>query len=368
MGKTQDERREEVLRLQSELISRLTANQLNKLGDDLWGEETKSPSTESLTPPPGYPPIPLIDEKGNFNKDAPVPKTAGLKAPSSESKEAPVKEDIESLKKELHGYIGLENIKQETESLINLINIYKLRRENGLPCEDLSLHMVFSGNPGTGKTMIARLMSRIFLSLGLLSKGHLVEVDRSGLVAGFIGQTAIKTKEVLDKALGGVLFIDEAYSLSSRGSNDYGQEAIETLLKGMEDHRNDLVVIVAGYQEEMESFIASNPGLRSRFNRLMFFPDYSAKEMAEIFDGRCEKAGYRLNPGAKAYLKEILTEAAQRAGDFGNARGVRNLFERTVVAQSNRLSKRQNLSRENLMLLTRADLQKVAENNNPDIN
>ncbi len=179
-------------------------------------------------------------------------------------------------------------VKTEVESLINLVKVNKLRREHDLPTEDLSLHMVFSGNPGTGKTMIARLMSRIYHSLGILSKGHLIEVDWGGLVAGYVGQTAIKTGEVIQKALGGVLFIDEAYALTTRGPQDYGQEAVETLLKAMEDHREDLVVI-AGYVDLMNDFVHSNPGLESRFNRFLYFPDYTVDEMLAIFDMRCKR-------------------------------------------------------------------------------
>ncbi len=165
----------------------------------------------------------------------------------------------------------------------------RLRREHGLPTADLSLHMVFSGNPGTGKTTVARLMARIYHSLGILSKGQLVETDRSGLVAGYVGQTAIKTRKVIDSALGGVLFIDEAYSLAAGGENDFGQEAIETVLKAMEDHRDDLVVIVAGYDGLMERFIHSNPGLESRFNRFLHFADYTEEELLAIFRMQCEK-------------------------------------------------------------------------------
>ena len=222
--------------------------------------------------------------------------------------------------------------------------------------------MVFSGNPGTGKTMVARLMSRIYKSLGVLSKGHLVEVDRSGLVAGYVGQTAIKTDEVIKKAMGGVLFIDEAYALTNRGGTDYGQEAVDTLLKAMEDHREDLVVIVAGYTELMKAFVHSNPGLESRFNRFMFFPDYTIDEMVGIFNMRCGKSGYTLADGAEDTLREILTEESKDVESFGNARGVRNLFERAIAAQADRLAKgEEEINKDTLMSLKSEDLRAALE-------
>lgn len=220
--------------------------------------------------------------------------------------------------------------------------------------------MVFSGNPGTGKTMIARLMSRIYRSLGILTKGQLVEVDRGGLVAGYVGQTAIKTGEAIQKALGGVLFVDEAYALTDHGENDYGQEAVDTLLKAMEDHRDDLVVIVAGYTELMEQFVHSNPGLESRFNRFMLFPDYTVEEMLAIFDMRCQKSGYTLAEDARGLLKGLLALLSLNVKGFGNARGVRNLFERAVSAQADRLAAMNRVTREELMTLTSADIRAAA--------
>ena len=270
-------------------------------------------------------------------------------------------ENIEDLKAELHGYIGLDVIKEEVDSLINYVTIMQRRREAGLPTPDMSLHMVFSGNPGTGKTMIARLMSRIYKSLGILSKGHLVETDRSGLVAGYVGQTAIKTKEVIDSAKGGVLFIDEAYALTNRGGGqDFGQEAVDTLLKNMEDMRDDLIVIVAGYTELMEQFVNSNPGLKSRFNRFMFFPDYTVDELMGIFDMRCSKSGYRLKDDeAKEALRARLEKASEDLSAFGNARGVRNLFERALSKQADRLAGYEEITKEDLETLTKEDIEKA---------
>jgi len=240
-----------------------------------------------------------------------------------------------------------------------------------LPSPELSLHMVFSGNPGTGKTMIARLMSRIYKVLGVLSKGQLVEVDRAGLVAGYVGQTAEKTKAVVEKALGGVLFIDEAYTLTGRGENDYGQEAVDTLLKMMEDNRDDLVVIVAGYIEPMQEFLHSNPGLESRFNRFIHFPDYTVEEMTAIFDMRCSQGGYTLDDEGKKELAAILEkESREDVKGFGNARGVRNLFEKTIARQANRLAgEKGEMTREKLMQLTKDDvLQAAAQRDGDDLN
>ena len=247
-------------------------------------------------------------------------------------------------------------MKREVRDLINLASVEQLRRQHGLPTADMSLHMVFTGNPGTGKTTIARLMARIYHSLGLLSRGQLVEVDRSGLVAGYVGQTALKTRKVIDAALGGVLFIDEAYALNGGGANDFGQEAIDTLLKAMEDHRDDLVVIAAGYDGLMEDFIRSNPGLESRFNRFLHFDDYTADELLAIFRMQCGKGCYTLDPAAEAPLRALLEERMKDAGAFGNARGVRNLFEQILVRQAGRLAAMDAVSREDLMRITAADV------------
>ena len=268
-------------------------------------------------------------------------------------------ETIADLQAELQDYIGLAHIKEEVQDLINLVTVHQLRQQHDLPVTDLSLHMVFTGNPGTGKTMIARLMARIYKALGILKGGQLVEVERSGLVAGYVGQTAAKTMEVLEQARGGVLFIDEAYTLSRGGDNDFGQEAIDTLLKYMEDHRDEIVVIVAGYVELMEDFIHSNPGLESRFNRYLHFPDYTAEELLEIFLMRCEKSCYVLADDAKAELQRYLGNVQTAHSSFGNARGVRNLFEKILVQQANRLAAEETVTRDSLMELRLPDVQAV---------
>lgn len=334
------DKRDILIQQQTELLRRMTERNLRSLTDDLWGAPPSSPSLSSTK-----------------STTAPEPETAAFVQGADKPQTAP--ESIEELKKELDGYIGLTTIKQEVNDLINLMTVWKLRREQDLPTADLSLHMVFTGNPGTGKTMIARLMARIYHALGILKTGQLVEVDRGGLVAGYVGQTAAKTAEVIQKAIGGVLFIDEAYALSGKGENDYGQEAIETLLKAMEDHRDELVVIVAGYTDEMSGFIRSNPGLESRFNRYLHFPDYSLEEMVAIFQMRCEGSAYTLAEDAKPALWERLKRETEGNDTFGNARGVRNLFERVLVAQANRLAVDEDITREELMTLTAEDIQKA---------
>ncbi|MBQ8975081.1 MAG: AAA family ATPase, partial [Oscillospiraceae bacterium] len=263
---------------------------------------------------------------------------------------------------ELDSLIGLETVKENVKSLINLVKVRKLRQENELSVPPISLHMVFMGNPGTGKTTVARLIAGLYAAIGVLSKGQLVEVDRSGLVAGFVGQTAIKTDEVIKKALGGVLFIDEAYALASaEGSNDFGHEAIETLLKAMEDHRDDLVVIVAGYEELMEKFISSNPGLESRFNRYFIFDDYNGEELYQIFMLQCRKNQYVLSPDAEDDAREHFAQLyATRDENFGNARDVRNFFENIVSVHSNRISALDCPTKDDLMTILPEDIDKAA--------
>ena len=280
----------------------------------------------------------------------------GTNAPKTEEKEAE-KPNFDELMEQLDSLVGLETVKKEVKNLINLVKVRKLRQENDLPVPPMSFHMVFLGNPGTGKTTVARLISGLYAAIGVLSKGQLIEVDRSGLVAGYVGQTALKTQEVIQSALGGVLFIDEAYSLSSGGENDFGREAIETLLKAMEDHRDDLVVIVAGYTGPMEKFIHSNPGLESRFNRYFFFPDYDGNQLTEIFRMQCKKNSYTLTPEAdEAALKMFTRLYEERDENFGNGRDVRNCFEDMVVRQSNRVAGMENPGKEDLIKVLPEDL------------
>ncbi|MDR0819565.1 MAG: AAA family ATPase [Oscillospiraceae bacterium] len=247
---------------------------------------------------------------------------------------------LDDLRAELNALTGLNSVKEDVNSLVNLLQIRKIRQERGMAVPDMSLHLVFSGNPGTGKTTVARLLSRIYNKMGLLSNGQLIEVDRSGLVANYVGQTAGKVNEVIKRAKGGVLFIDEAYSLTvGRSSVDYGFEAVDTLLKGMEDNRGDLIVIAAGYPDRMREFLESNPGLESRFNKFVNFPDYTPQELAAIFNSLCVKNGLFMRAQAIRAMTEFFAARYLNRGDnYANGRDVRNYFEIVLRRQADRLS------------------------------
>lgn len=262
-------------------------------------------------------------------------------------------ESLEEILAKLNDLVGLENVKSDVNSLINLIQIRKIREERGIKQPDMSLHLVFSGNPGTGKTTVARLLGEIYSKLGILSKGHLVETDRSGLVAGYVGQTAIKTQEKIKEAMGGILFIDEAYALSaSKGENDFGEEAIDTILKAMEDNRDDFIVIVAGYPKLMDDFLHSNPGLESRFNKHLFFEDYNPQELFDIFVSMEEKSSLKLDEKAEKFLKGHFEDVYNCRGEnFANGRYVRNIFEKVLSNQADRLVNIEDLSDDDLNTL-----------------
>ena len=283
----------------------------------------------------------------------PAPKRA--QAPTA--KEEPQEDPMETL----NNLVGLEKIKHDVKELTDFARIQKARKDAGLKSVPVSLHLVFTGNPGTGKTTVARILAKLYNQIGILSKGQLVEVDRSGLVAGYVGQTAIKTQEQIQNALGGVLFIDEAYTLAAK-NEDFGQEAIDTILKAMEDHRDDLIVIVAGYTQPMETFINSNPGLKSRFNKYIEFPDYSIDELMAIFDLNCKKYDYVIQEDARGHVREKLSLMKLSSPEnFANARAVRNLFEEIITNQAGRIAAMKDPSLEDMKTITNEDLTDAEE-------
>jgi len=294
----------------------------------------------------------------------PAPRAPGTSAttsappapPDAPPTELPPPRDLDELMEELDGLVGLAAVKAEVKLVTNLMRVEKLRTERGLPVVEHSRHLVFTGNPGTGKTTVARLLAEIYRTLGVVEKGHLVETDRAGLVAGYVGQTAIKVKEVFTSALGGVLLIDEAHALArATTGSDFGHEAIDTIVKLMEDHRDDIVLIVAGYPAEMATFVDANPGLRSRFPKTIFFEDYSNDELVKIFKGMCAKARYSPTEEACAAVGAYVA-AQPRDKGFGNARLVRNLFESAVANHASRVVELPDVSDEALVTLEAVDV------------
>ena len=298
--------------------------------------------------------VPQTEKQTDGGDGMPVQTATGgpAPAPEPEKPKEPEKDPME----ELESLVGLTTIKEDVKELMAFVKIQKLRKDAGLKSVPVSLHLVFTGNPGTGKTTVARIIGRLYKQIGVLSQGQLVEVDRSGLVAGYVGQTALKTQEQIKKAMGGVLFIDEAYALAQK-DDAFGQEAIDTVLKAMEDHRDDLVVIVAGYTKPMEKFINSNPGLKSRFNKYFEFPDYTIDELEAIFNLNCKKYDYIVEEDAQKQIRaRIVSRKMQRQDNFANAREVRNMFEDIITNQARRVAAMENPTHDDMMLITVMDL------------
>lgn len=325
---------------------------LKNLYNDLYGSDGNTSYTDKVEDKVGDGLQPVVTE----NSEEVKAKAQAIEA-ARETKE-PEKSGME----ELEELVGLETIKHDVKELIALAKVRKIREEKGMKPVPVSLHLVFSGNPGTGKTTVARILAKLYKEIGILEKGQLVETDRSGLVAGYVGQTAIKTREKINEAMGGVLFIDEAYALNSEGEN-YGQESIDTILKAMEDYRDKFIVIVAGYTQLMKEFVESNPGLKSRFNKFFEFPDYTVDELQAIFKLQCDKYQYKLTEDAEAAVRdEIILRESAKGENFANAREVRNLFEKIITNQAARVADLENVDEETLSLITIHDLEDLDEN------
>ncbi len=273
---------------------------------------------------------------------------------------------LSELLAELDALIGMDGVKHEVHLVTNLLRVQQIRRQRGLPVLEQSRHLIFTGNPGTGKTTVARLLAQIYRTLGLVEKGHLVESDRSALVAGFVGQTATRVVAAFDRADGGVLLVDEAYSLARGGDNDFGREAIDTLVKLVEDRRDRLVVILAGYPDEMASLVDANPGMRSRFPKTIHFPDYDDDELLAIFETLCGSGRYVLDADARAALRAWLA-AQPRDRGFGNGRMARNLFEAVVANQATRLADVEQPSDDQLTRLTAGDVPPAGDAGGPAV-
>ena len=315
-----------------------------------------SPSAEGMTPEAGG----SAEGTGAYGEPAAEASTAEKEASSVSGAQKPQEPEKDPME-ELDSLIGLSKIKHDVKELTDFVRIQKLRKDGGLKSVPVSLHLVFTGNPGTGKTTVARILARLYKKIGVLSKGQLIEVDRSGLVAGYVGQTALKTAKKIEEAKGGILFIDEAYSLARR-DDTFGQEAIDTILKAMEDNREDFIVIVAGYTGPMENFINSNPGLKSRFNKYIEFPDYSIDELMGIFDMNCKKYDYEAKDDVRDQIRAMIVQRKLASREnFANAREVRNLFEEIITNQARRVAAMESPTQEDMKEILTEDLVETAE-------
>ena len=331
--------------------ARTLAESYRKLGQEYLAANTESTEVE-INVLSSY--CVMLDENLKaYGLLQPDYKSVAIQADAGEKEQS-----ADELIAELNSLTGLTAVKEDVNALINLLKVQKMREQMGMKQTSVNKHLVFMGNPGTGKTTVARLLAKIYKAIGAISKGHLVEVDRSGLVCGYIGQTATKTAEVIESALGGVLFIDEAYTLTNgKGQGDFGQEAVDTLLKGMEDHRDDLVVIVAGYTELMEEFLDSNPGLRSRFNKFINFEDYTAEEEVEILINNCKKQEYMLSRDALEEARRFFTErVANKPEGYANARDVRNYLDKAISNPATRIVGLKDVDKNILAMLEKEDL------------
>ncbi len=311
----------------------------------LWPEDVLSAiESGKMSPLEGFKKLREIDNAATGKRDA-------------NNTQSTVEQRIENVLREMDNLIGLGEVKVLVREIYAFIEIQKRREREHLNTEPLVLHMIFRGNPGTGKTTVARIMGKVFREMGVLSRGHLIEVERADLVGEYIGHTAQKTRDQLKKAYGGILFIDEAYSLARGGEKDFGKEAIDCMVKVMEDHKDELILILAGYQKEMEKFLETNPGLRSRFPIHIDFPDYSKEELLQISEQLCAKRQYLLNNQAKLALLNLLNPPAHSSDDnFGNARTVRNIIEKAIRRQAVRLVRKHSTTREELMVIEPCDL------------
>jgi len=300
------------------------------------------------------------EEKVELNKvlqliQNPLPST--INTPERSSPNPDKEETLAETLAELDSLVGLDEVKQEVKTLINFIKVQKARTAMGLKTSDVSYHSVFTGSPGTGKTTVARIVAKIFMQMGVLRKGHLIETERSGLVGEFEGQTAIKVNKTVDSALDGVLFIDEAYALVGTNQDDYGREAVATLIKRIEDDRDKLIVILAGYTDEMKKFIDTNPGFKSRFNRYVQFSDYSPSELLDIFELQCRNSDYVISPTGRQAVTDLFTDLFKKKDkDFGNGRLVRNIFEKAIENLSNRIADNPSPTKELLTTIEKTDI------------